>query len=362
MSSFITKLMSFIVAVIFALSPYGKPELTVGTEVSTKLTQTPVVEGKLPIDPSLAVFDKYSEEGFVIPGLYEGFIPQGIFYVEEEEIFLISGYYKDKALPSRIILVDKEGNFIKSVGGITKKGNYTYGHFGGVAVFGDYVYIATTGVTHVFLLSEILVAEDEDYCLVHKALYTDTTCSFVNVCNGVMYIGEFVEDSAEEKKEATNVYTHMGQTFYARCNAFILDENAPWGIREDMIDSEGNLTPDFAFGIPLKAQGFAVLGNGRVVVTSSATPITNSNVYIYDDVTADEPEMLITVNGKEVPLYLLMICDRVSFVKAPTYLEEVTLFEDGSVYLMTESAAAPYIGKSKNPIDNVIKFDINEIN
>ena len=32
---------------------------------------------------------------------------------------------------------------------------------------------------------------------------------------------------------------------------------------------------------------------------------------------------------------------------------------DGSVYIITESAAAPYAKQSKNPIDNVIKWNID---
>ena len=189
----ITKIFSLITSIIFALSIYGAPVLTVGTETSTKLTQTEVVSGKLPVDLQLSRFNKNSEEGFVIPGLYEGFVPQGIFYNEENDIFLISGYYKDKVQPSRVIVVDGEGNFVKSVGCISRKGNKAYGHFGGIAVFKDNVYVATTGVTHVLSLSEIMAAEDDGYVLILEELYTDTTCSYVNVCDGVLYIGEFTD-------------------------------------------------------------------------------------------------------------------------------------------------------------------------
>lgn len=355
----LSKIFTFITTIIFALSIYGAPTLTVGTEPSTKLTQTEVVSGKLPIDLQLCEFNKHSEEDFVIPGLYEGFIPQGIFYDEESDIFLISGYYKDKAQPSRVIVVDGEGNFVKSVGCISRKGNKAYGHFGGIAVYKDNVYVATTGVTHVLSLSEIMAAEDDGYVIILEELYADTTCSYVNVCDGVLYIGEFTDKTADDIKGATNTYTSKwGEKFYSRCNAFVLDENGFYGIKADRIDEEGNLTPDFAVTTPFKVQGMTRLPDGSFVFTASSTAITNSRVYKYRDVTKGEPDEIIEVNGVDVPLYYCDMFDKIGSYRVPAYLEEITLYKDGTVYIITESAAAPYINQSKNPIDNVLKWDI----
>lgn len=355
----LSKIFTLISTIIFALSIYGAPDLTIGTEISTKLTQTEVVSGKLPVDIQLSEFNKHSEEGFVIPGLYEGFIPQGIFYDEENDIFLISGYYKEKAQPSRVIVVDGDGNFLKSVGCISKKGNMAYGHFGGIAVYKDNVYVATTGVTHVLSLSEIMAAEDDDYVLILEELYTDTTCSYVNVYDGVLYIGEFTDINADDIKGATNVYTSkLGEKFYSRCNAFILDEKGVFGIKADKIDEEGNLTPDFAVTTPFKVQGMVRLADGSFVFTASSTAITNSRVYKYKDVTKQEADEIIEVNGCEVPLYYCEAFDKTGCYRVPTFLEEITLYKDGTVYIITESAAALYIKESKNPIDNVLKWDI----
>ena len=356
----LSKIFTLVTTIIFALSIYGAPTLTVGTEASTKLTQTEVVSGKLPIDLQLSEFNKHSEEGFIIPGLYEGFIPQGIFYEEENDIFLISGYYKDKVQPSRVIVVDGEGNFVKSVGCLTLKGNKATGHFGGIAAFKGNVYVATTSVTHVLSLEEILSAEDDGYVDIKKELYTDTTCSYVNVCDGVLYIGEFTDITIDDVKGATNIYTSkLGEKFFSRCNAFILDENGVCGIKADRIDEEGNLTPDFAVTTPFKVQGMTRLNDGSFVFTASSTAITNSRVYKYRDVTKGEPDEIIEVNGVDVPLYYCDMFDKTGSYRVPTYLEEITLYKDGSVYIITESAASAYIKQSKNPIDNVLKWDID---
>ena len=353
------KIAAVIVSVIFFLNGGGPIIAEYDATPSTKLTQTDMIAGELPNDYQLKDFYATSQEGFVIPGLKEGFVPQGIFYEKDHDIFLISGYYKEKAQPSRVILVDGEGNFIKSVGCLTQKGKNATGHFGGVAVFKDNVYVATTSVTHVLSLEDILNAEDDSYVPIKQELYTDTTCSYVNVCDGVLYIGEFTDINFTDMKEATNIYkAKNGEVYYSRVNAFILDENAPWGIKADRIDKEGNIVPDFALTSPFKVQGICILLDGKIVYTASSTAVTNSRVYLYEDVTKGEPDEIIKVADKDVPLYYCQKKDRIAQYRAPTYIEESTIYPDGTIYTITESAAWCYAEASKNPIDTVIKWDI----
>ena len=353
------KIFALITSLIFTFSGGGPTIGEYDAETSTKLTQKQMVTGELPDELQLRDFYNNSEEAFIIPGLKEGFIPQGLFYEEKNDVFLISGYYKDKTQPSRIIVVDGEGNFIKSVGCHGKKNKAT-GHFGGIAVFEDNVYIATTSVTHVLSLSKILAADDDAYVPIEAELYTDTTCSYVNVCDGVLYIGEFTDITFEDIKGATNIYTDKCmQKYFSRVNAFVLDENAPWGIKTDKIDEENNMVPDFAMTSPFKIQGMTRLNDGSFVFTASSTAITNSRVYKYKDVTKGEADKIINVNGVDVPLYFCETLDKTGYYRVPTYLEEITVYKDGSVYIITESAASAYIKESKNPIDNVIRWDIN---
>ena len=355
------KIFALITSLIFTFSGGGPTIGEFDAETSTKLTQTQMVTGELPDELQLRDFYNNSEAAFIIPGLKEGFIPQGLFYEEEHDIFLISGYYKDKTQPSRIIVVDGEGNFIKSVGCQGKKNKAT-GHFGGIAVFEDNVYIATTSVTHVLSLSKILEADDDAYVPIEAELYTDTTCSYVNVCDGVLYIGEFTDINFTDIKEATNIYkAKNGEMYFSRVNAFILDENAPWGIKADKIDEENNMVPDFALTSPFKIQGMTRLPDGKIVYTASSTPVTNSRVYLYEDVTKGTPDEIIKVAGQDVPLYYCQKADRIAQYRVPTFLEEITVHPDGNVYIITESAASPYAIQSKNPIDSVMKWDINSM-
>ncbi|MGN1194173.1 MAG: hypothetical protein ACI4SB_01675 [Acutalibacteraceae bacterium] len=347
-------------ALILALSITGAPKIAEDGTVSSDLSQTSVVESKRPYDIGLKDFYEKSVDAFVIPGLNEGFIPQGLFYDEAHDAFLISGYYENKVLPSKVILLDGEGNFIKSVSAVYEtSGKNSFGHFGGVAAFEDNVYIATTTVTLVLSFSDILEAENNANVAIKKSLYTDVTCSYVNVCDGVLYIGEYKDKTVDGTlKSPHKIISKSGEIFYARCNAFILEKGSEYGIKSDMIDSDGNITPDFAFTSPLKAQGMARLSDGRIVYTCSATNITNSNVYIFNDVTEREPDETLTINGKDVPLYYCKICDRQQKLKAPVLLEEITVHPDGNVYILCESAAMKYRHDNKNPIDCVMSWDI----
>ena len=92
-------------ALILAFSITGAPKIAEGGTVSADLSQTSVVESKRPFDVGLKSFYEKSDDAFVIPGLNEGFIPQGLFYDEMHDAFLISGYYENKTLPSKVILL-----------------------------------------------------------------------------------------------------------------------------------------------------------------------------------------------------------------------------------------------------------------
>lgn len=339
----ITRIVSLLMSVLVTFGIISSPQNLVETgEKTTKLTQTSVVLSEPKFDSSLKSFSENMTKGFTIPGLYEGFVPQGIFYEEKNDIFLISGYYEEKDFTSRVVVVNGDGEFVKSVGLISKKGNYAFGHFGGIAVFGDNVYIASTTLVHLVSLEEILCAEDDGYVLIQAELYTDVTCSFANVNDGVLYVGQFTDEL----------------TVSPRCNAFVLDENGKYGFKEGKITSENFIVPDYTFALPQKAQGMVRLPDGRFVFSTSAGSILNGLAYVYDDFTNCRAADTVTVEETEVPFYKLSALSLRQIHELPTYIEEMTLYKDGKVYIVAESAADPYRKKDKNPIDFVMVWDI----
>ncbi|MCM1544121.1 MAG: hypothetical protein NC110_02375 [Ruminococcus sp.] len=353
------KFFAIVSAIIIALTASNMVITPPNTEDSTKLSQTKVVLDSCIPDSQLKDFYANMENGFTIPGLQEGFVPQGIFFDEAHQVFLVSGYYNGKTMPSRIVVVDNNGNFVKSVGAVSSKGNKAYGHFGGVAVYKDNVYVATTTVTHVLSLGEILAADDDDYVLIQGELYTDVTCSYVNVCDDVMYIGEYKDKTVDGViKSPHKTISKSGEIFFARCNAFELDENGRFGIKSDKIDAENFITPDYTIATDLKVQGMAKLQNGMFAFTSSVTSVSNSKIYVYNDVTAKESTSTVDINSTDVPLYFCTRSQKVDTLKVPPMIEEMALYPDGSVYILSESAASAYRERTKNPIDFAMKWNI----
>ena len=80
----------------------------------------------------------YSDDAFDIPGLDEGFVPQGICYIEALDSFAVSGYVKGEN--SRLYLVEKGTGEVKKL--IFRDFSK---HAGGVACDGDDVWVCAGG-------------------------------------------------------------------------------------------------------------------------------------------------------------------------------------------------------------------------
>ena len=117
----LTVVLATLLSVFAFVLPKGDAVVAPAGETSSVLTQTAVVTGSHARDLQMTAFWQHAETGFVIPGLAEGLIPQGICYDEANEVYLISGYYEDDT-PSRICVVGRDGALQKSVGLITPGG------------------------------------------------------------------------------------------------------------------------------------------------------------------------------------------------------------------------------------------------
>ncbi len=276
-----------------------------------------------------------SSSEFKTPGIADGFIHQGFDYIEEEEIFLASGYMKDGS-SSRVYKISKDGKSL----GYTKLRNQTGGrndtHAGGIAHNGEYVYI-TNGAdekgVEVFLLSDILNSEE---AVCQGTIDVGLAPAFCYVDNGVFYAGSFHKDDTQYlSPESHKVTTPNGDNNTAMIVAYEIDPSnkACFGLKDN--------SPEYAFSITSKVQGMCIAGNSLVLSTSWG--VSKSHLYIYDfDKIRTSQSGKTTAFGDEITLYYVDSYSLEKDVKAPPMAEEL-VYLDGKIYVMNESASAKYI-------------------
>ena len=78
---------------------------------------------------------------FTIPGLDEGFVPQGIEYEQENDIFLISGYMANGSASRVYVVKGEEANYVT----LSYNNESLTNHFGGITTDGTGVWIGGEG-------------------------------------------------------------------------------------------------------------------------------------------------------------------------------------------------------------------------
>lgn len=292
--------------------------------------------------------EKYTESGFSMPGLEDGFIPQGICYVESEKCFAVSGYTDNKGF-SRIYLVRESDG---AVGTVVLKGYK--GHAGGIASFGDDVYVCSGGSEseggYIYRLSakELMKSFDEQNRTVEAEL-TDkigTVCkaSFMYATDEMLFVGEFY-----------NRENKVNKSHYK-------DGNRAWAAGYKLpIDSSFSgetKLPDVILSIPDQVQGMSLTDDKKVVFSTSYGRKNDSVMYVFDDFTNWKKDS-VTINETEIPLYISGKDSKIMKFKMPTLMEGID-YVNGSLHVIFESGANKY-SDAKKVIKNSYILDIDAI-
>ena len=330
-------------------------------EISPLLTQTRVIERELPTD-----LEKYSDffgiaaPVFFVPGLYEQIIPQGIAVSEERKTVLITGYYEKSAAASRIIAVDDTtGEFLLSAG-ITVNGEPFYGHVGGIACQGSFIYVSNGDECLVFSLDTLLLTTDGESISPIHTFAINTKGSFASFTGGLLWFGDFTESNDKAREEAEHITTlETGETLYAWAEGYKLgSDGLPLQSRLNPDAAKELYIPDCVIAIPEQVQGMARTADGRFVFSTSYGRKNDSKISLYSDATAAEPYGTVTLGGKSVPLYCMAMSAREKEYNAIPMAEGITRNANGKMYLLLESGAEKYRnGGGKYPTDYVLELD-----
>ncbi|MDE7223185.1 MAG: hypothetical protein K2O34_05335 [Acetatifactor sp.] len=281
---------------------------------------------------------KASERGFLIPDCGKGFVAQGITYDEQSGRFLVNGYQKDNIASPIYIIAPEAREPDKSVRMALPDGSDYTGHAGGIAVYGDYVYVAD-GVEHRLLVfSRQSIYDAAEGSSVAAIGTFDTAVSdtdyigpaFVTVDGDRLVTGEFYRNPNYQTPESHKFTTLAGDYQQALAVEYELDGQQQYGIVP---------TPVKAYTLPDLAQGMCFDAGNIYVSTSWGT--AQSHIYQYEE-SQLQLQGNITLLGMELPLYALdSAALQADGVIAPMS-EEIVIVDD-KLYTMCESASNKYI-------------------
>lgn len=263
----------------------------------------------------------FTADGFDMPGLDSGFVPQGLCYNEAYGVYLISGYTDDGN--SRIYIVNKSDNQTKEI--ILR--DFT-AHAGGIASHGDSVWISSGGnaekggYLYRFDMQTILSADNSDELGYDSKFQTIVKGSFLGCSDDMIWVGEF--------------YTPDGG--YEVNPSHALGKNHAWACGYRIGEESLELTA--ILSVPDEVQGITVMPDNSVAFSISYGRYNDSKLEIFPSYTNLESST-VSVDGKDVPLYNCQKADRVAKIEMPALMQGIE-YVNGDVCVIYESGAQKY--------------------
>lgn len=279
-----------------------------------------------------------SERGFIIPDCGRGLVAQGIAYDGQSGRFLVNGYQKDNIASPIYIVAPGARKPDKTIRMALPDGTDYTGHAGGIAVYGDYIYVADGGERRLLVYSRQSVydaAEGESVAAIgtFETAASDTDYirpAFVTVDGDRLVTGEFYRNPNYQTPQSHKFTTLAGDYQQALAVEYALDGQARYGIVP---------APVKAYTLPDLAQGMCFDG-GKIYVSSSWGTAW-SHIYQYEESRLQQQGNIALLGG-ELPLYALdSAALLVDGVIAP--MSEEIVIVDGKLYTMCESASNKYI-------------------
>lgn len=281
---------------------------------------------------------KYSSKAFVIPEIDNGLIVQGLSYDSETDSFFITGYRKNK--PSLLCVYNRKSKKVKKINLSKQNKEAFYGHVGGVAINGEYVYIAGGSECNLYVFSYDDIMNVENNGVVISCGTFDVAVNeedylgpaFLTVHNNELIVGEFYREQNYQTLNSHKITTNAGDYNQALALGFTFsdNDNAKFGL---------DIKPNKAYSIPDLVQGMCFADDKIFLSTSYG--LAFSHIKVYDELEL-KAENTIRVLESEIPLYALDSNSIIKDLKIPPMSEEIEIV-DGKMFTMCESASNKYI-------------------
>ena len=293
---------------------------------------------------------KLAQKEFDIYGLKDGFVPQSICFSKWLNCFFISGYMKNKNLPSRIYVVDKpSGNLLKYVV-LTEKNQNLCGHFGGITCYGDNVWIATDGNVLRISQGTIKNAKNSEKIEIIDKFCSNNGADFCFTYGGRLWIGEFYKLGKFNTDISHHIKIDNKNNFHAMCFGYKILNGGQFGLAKP--------TADMALSVIDLCQGICVINDS--IYTSSSYGLQKSNLCVFENVLKSGTNKYIFLDNRKIPLYLLSLDKLKKKFILPAMSEGLDCADD-HLYILFENASKKYRWFTRKKIKNIFSFSMYKL-
>lgn len=294
----------------------------------------------------LAEYERFfaaARPGAVIPGLKQGFVPQGIAYLPERDWFLLSGY-RDGGTSLLIIVNGATERLVKALEFTMQDGKPYQGHAGGVAVSDRYVWIASGDQVHYVALDAVVQAANGAVVPFAGHLPVDSRASFVTVAGNTLWVGEFAYGTSYPTRAHHHLQAPSSAPHKGWIAGYELDPSTGLIRSGQARLPDGAYVPDYVLSIPDKIQG-ALFIEDFVLLTESYGRNQPSRLLIYRNPLGGAPHATVQVSGASVPVWFLDAGNLLDTWILPPMAQSVAVRQD-EAHVNFESGAVKYLDGS----------------
>jgi len=320
----------------------------------------PLLYGTFLKHGQFAPFMQIAAPAFPIPGLAEGYVPQGMAYSEALGAFVLAAYFPEYVRPSLLALVDaKSGALIKQLHMVHPNGLPYKGHAGGVAAWGDHVWVTSEGRAHRLAVEDLRQANDRGTVQFRDTFRTSNRASISFVDGNTLWVGDFfrVGRAGFDHQLCPQSGNH------ARMHGFPLSHSEPLGVVGLRRNGESP-APRYALSIPDHAQGIAMATTGEFMLSTSFASRRPSYLWVFPslhETMAHPPDYHIAVNEhSDIPLWIIDENTALHRQIMPSMSEGITRRGE-YIYINFESAALIYRERALLFADHVFRIHQHDL-
>lgn len=306
---------------------------------------------------SYSDFFAVGSPAFVIPGLKEDLVPQGMCCISSENVVVVS-YYLESKQNSMLAVVDAtSGKFIKAVKLVNEDGTPYTGHAGGIAASSKNLWVVTGGDAQRLPVSDLMKAEPMAEVRFVDRFRTCTRASLANCIDGVLWIGDFYTPGGDyETDESHHMTAPSGSGNSAWIVGYKLDSAAENELNPARYANPSTtVAPDYILSVPDRIQGATRLNTGEFIFSESYGRKNDSHILIHKNVLKTDANTTAEISGIKVPLWFIDSDTLVKSITAPPMTESIENVEN-KIYVLFESGASLYRSSAVNPMDEVYQL------